>query len=410
MTQPKKLIKVSGEANNNKYYDMTPNADGTFTAKWGRVEGGKGESMTYPISMFDKKYREKVRGGYVDVTYLLAETTTDSKFAIIKNNKINSLVNTLQSYSNKSIKENYTISAEKVTVKQVEEAQKILKDLYKATNNDLTDKYTPDKHKDLNKKLEELYVVIPRKMKKVADFLVPYDVKKKDAVLKFNERINVEQENIDVMSGQVSIIKKTADHDAKDNILSVLGLDISDEIDSKGEELIKKLLGDDSKRLNLIYKVANSTTETKFNKDYKDSKYPERKLFWHGSRNENWWSIINSGLLLRPNAQISGKMFGYGIYFADKAKKSIGYTSARGSYWARGSAETAYLALYDVYLGNPMEVARHDHYMSNLDYSGLKKRGNYDSLFAKGGYDLINNEFIIYQEHQCTIKYLVEIK
>jgi len=39
------------------------------------------------------------------------------------------------------------------------------------------------------------------------------------------------------------------------------------------------------------------------------------RLFWHGSRNENWWSIINTGLVLRPtNAVITGKMFGYGIY------------------------------------------------------------------------------------------------
>jgi predicted DNA-binding WGR domain protein len=31
------LIKVEAGANNNKYYEMIDNEDGTFTAKWGRV-------------------------------------------------------------------------------------------------------------------------------------------------------------------------------------------------------------------------------------------------------------------------------------------------------------------------------------------------------------------------------------
>jgi poly [ADP-ribose] polymerase len=44
-----------------------------------------------------------------------------------------------------------------------------------------------------------------------------------------------------------------------------------------------------------------------------------------------------------------------------------------------------------------------------LSLSQLIKKGEYDSVFAHGGYDLRNNEFIIYSEPQCTIKYLVEV-
>ena len=71
----------------------------------------------------------------------------------------------------------------------------------------------------------------------------------------------------------------------------------------------------------------------------KTSIHKNKKLLWHGSRNENWMSIISNGLILNPNAVITGKMFGQGIYFAPKSRKSFGYTSYDGSYWARGNSK-----------------------------------------------------------------------
>jgi hypothetical protein len=38
----------------------------------------------------------------------------------------------------------------------------------------------------------------------------------------------------------------------------------------------------------------------------------------------------------------------------------------------------------------------------------LKKDG-FDSVFAKGGADLRNNEFIVYNGAQCTVSHLIEI-
>jgi poly [ADP-ribose] polymerase len=34
----------------------------------------------------------------------------------------------------------------------------------------------------------------------------------------------------------------------------------------------------------------------------------------------------------------------------------------------------------------------------------------YDSLYAKGGADLRNDEYIIFEGERCTIKYLIEIE
>jgi len=98
-------------------------------------------------------------------------------------------------------------------------------------------------------------------------------------------------------------------------------------------------------------------------------------------------------------------MFGDGIYGADKAQKSIGYTSLSGSYWARGSAATAFLALFDFHVGNQKHVTRSNY---GLNKKNLVADG-FDSVFAEGGADLRNNEYIIYDISQATIRYIVEI-
>ena len=46
--------------NNNKYYRMSENSDGTWTATWGRV-GTSENKMIYKMSDWDKKYNEKIR-------------------------------------------------------------------------------------------------------------------------------------------------------------------------------------------------------------------------------------------------------------------------------------------------------------------------------------------------------------
>ncbi len=74
----------------------------------------------------------------------------------------------------------------------------------------------------------------------------------------------------------------------------------------------------------------------------------ETKLFFHGSKNENFWNILKNGLLLNPNAAVTGKMLGNGIYFADKAIKSYNYTSLQGTSWAHGNSKIGYLAIFAV--------------------------------------------------------------
>ena len=193
-------------------------------------------------------------------------------------------------------------------------------------------------------------------------------------------------------------------------ILDVMGLQF-EEITEEEKKLIKKTLGSISDKFYQAWKVTSIKTQEKYDTYIKENKIKNTKLLWHGSRNENWWSIINTGLVLRPSAVVTGKMFGYGIYFAPKAQKSLGYTSLHGSYWAGGNSNSAFMSLYDVAYGKPYDVYSFDNKYHNFNYEQLQKNCvGANCLHAHEGSMLRNDEIIVYKEDQITIKYLVELK
>src|SRR3972149_6540246 len=110
-----KLIMITPE-NNNKFYNMTENTDGTFTAEWGRV-GATGQSGTKSMGQWDKVYREKTGKGYKDNTELfIVEGTTEVKtagksktvkdFLKSRSDAVINIVKKLQGWAKGSIQEN----------------------------------------------------------------------------------------------------------------------------------------------------------------------------------------------------------------------------------------------------------------------------------------------------------------
>jgi len=419
-----KLIHVSVDngktEQSNKIYIMEELSDGRIKCDYGRV--GASLTTVYKSSYeWHKIYNEKTspRKGYTDVTDLISEvTSTDSSST--KNDGIDSIPDSivkrfimdLMDFANKSIQRNYKVTQESVTEKQVESAQETLDDIIKSLAIDAN-------IKDINDKLMKLYTIIPRKMDNVKNFILS-DIKNNKDLENARRFLSNEQDTLDTMSGQVKLIKQqkdsiknslTTDNNTKKdlNILEQMGLIIEVEKDIENINLIHKLIGDNKNRIKEIYKVENIKTQSIFDKNIKDAKNKFKRLYWHGSRNENWFNIIQTGLLIRPSGAIhTGSMFGDGIYFADKSQKSLGYTSLSGSYWAKGNSSKGYLALFDVHLGNQKHIHNHDYSCYSLNESKLQAE-NCDSVFAHGGADLRNNEYIVYHPKRCTIKYIIEM-
>jgi poly [ADP-ribose] polymerase len=422
-----KLIHVSVDNgmtdNSNKVYIMEELSDGRIKCEYGRV--GKNMTTVYKSSHeWDKIVREKTsnKKGYTDVTDLLAEPVVDdskpvnNKVDSIKDDIVRKLVDELMSFANKSIQRNYKVTQEAVSEQQVNAAQEVINAI-----SSLLVLGVDKKH--VNDMLLKLYTIIPRRMDNVKSHLIG-DVNSDTDLENAQRIIGSEQSALDTMAGQVELIKQQKEaakkaSEAETNgveeeveevtILDQMGLSIEVENDTETLDLIKKLMGPNVNQMKKVYKVVNNKTQVKFDKNLEKASVKKKRLYWHGSRNENWFNILQTGLLIRPSGAVhTGSMFGDGIYFADKAQKSIGYSSLRGSYWAHGGDNKAFLALFDVHLGNQKEILHHDSSCYKLSDSVLKKDG-YDSVFAKGGADLRNNEFIVYKPEQCTVSHLIEI-
>jgi poly [ADP-ribose] polymerase len=422
-----KLIHVSVDNgktdNSNKIYIMEELSDGRIKCEYGRV--GKSLTTEYkPSNKWDSVLKQKLSKtkGYTDVTELTVttelvhtSTKTDNKIEAIKDTVVRALVEQLMSYANQSIKRNYKVTQEAVSEKQVEAAQEVLNSISSLIKIGVN-------IKDVNDLLLKLYTVIPRKMDNVKNHLMN-QINDKDSLEKAQQLLNNEQSTLDTMAGQVQLIKQqkeAAEEAAKESegkkknkknfsILDSMGLAIEVENDKDTLDLIKKLMGPNVNQMKKVYKVVNVKTQAKFDTHMKNVEVKKKRLYWHGSRNENWFNILQTGLLIRPSGAVhTGSMFGDGIYFADKAQKSIGYTSLRGSYWAHGGDNKAFLALFDVHLGKQKEILHHTSSCYSLSKKVLDKEG-YDSVFAKGGADLRNNEYIVYNPAQCTVSHLIEI-
>lgn len=407
------------DANNNKYYNLFPNGDGTFTVKYGRI-GGHESTTSYPMSKWNSQINSKLKKGYKDNSDLMQDIIEDSKveekdnngqdeFSVIKNNSVRTIIKRLFDYANKVVQASYRVSSTVVTQAMLDAAQEQID--YLAKN------YATLSVKEFNNKLLELFNTIPRKMAYVPDYLTG----NKDEFLKVIDR---EQDTLDSMRGMVykRVDKSVATQgnaisDDAVSILDKMGITMEDATDEDVAR-IKKLMGDAAGKFYKAWRVTNKATEEAYQKYIKDNNIGNIKLLCHGSKNPNWLSILRTGLKIRPaGVATTGNMFGFGCYWSNTEKwhgvaKSINYTSLNGSYWARGTDSSGFIAFFDVAIGDSLDVYSFDSKYYNFDLKKLQQtKPNAWSLFAHGGTNMLqNDEIIVYNDKQCTVRYLVEIR
>lgn len=397
--RPTYLIMVTAE-NNNKYYNCFPEGD-NFRVEYGRVNSTK-TTTSYPMSKWESQISSKIKKGYKDVTdlktALVEEIKTDgTKYKDIENESVRRIIEKLRSLARDTVKKNYSVSSASVTEEMVYEAQSVINNLIsiKSVNK-------------FNDELLKLFEIIPRKMDNVRSYLIK-------SIDEIDKVISREQDLLDIMRGQI-ITKSTAtENKAKE--IDNSGITILDEMgitmrECTPEEIkeIKDCMKESSYHFSKAWRVDNISTRKKYEEFIKTHNIKNTKLLFHGSRTENWFSILKTGLKIRPaNAVWTGSMFSDGLYFSPKCQKSIGYTSLGGSYWAGGKDNVAYMALFDTAYGKPYMVYSFDSKYYSLNYNKLPNGCN--CLHASSSRGMLrNDEIVYYKEEQATIKYLVEIK
>lgn len=408
--EPKYLVMVTA-MNNNKYYRMIPQPDGTtWVAEYGRI-GQSCQKATYPASDFDKKYREKIRKGYVDQTDLHAsmkkvvtKAPAEEDAAPITDREVAELVEMMLAWARKEIAANYTISYNDVTKAAVKIAQGLI------------DKMATLKSTSaFNKTLIDLFNTIPRSMGEVSSYLASDSSD-------FAYILQREQSLLDTMAGQIpdeeeeeitENTPKKRGRKTQKTILDKNKLEITLCTDEQAESVQKHLDRYTKQKFVRVWRVKNATTYAAFEKYCKKHNIDKNgiKFYYHGSRNENDWNIVKQGLKLHPSQAVirTGAMFGHGHYFANVADKSVGYTSLTNSRWANGSSKNTLLFVFRVAEGNAYNLDRFSSEVSRWTEADCRKAG-YDSVHAHAGADLKRDEIIVYNDAACTIEYIIELK
>lgn len=399
MARDIRLVKVDAKTNSNKEYVIIVSKDGrSFTAYYGRMgrDGLPVRNTTYHISQYDKVVSKRVEHGYREISFIPKQAKSDKNvmFRGINDRHVEKIMRFLVESSNKHFNSNYSVSVTSITPEAVDEAQRLLDRIADARG-----------WRECNDSLVRFFEIIPRRMTRVSDYLAKSD----GDISRIVER---EQSNIDVVKSQL----KTASIDESDNgsgknILDRLGITMRyADIDTM-RKVRRTLDGGLHEHIDCVFEVSNVKTQKAFDEWQADHNNPATKMLWHGSRNENWESILSEGLVLHPQAKVTGKMFGSGIYFATSAKKSYNYTSANGSYWAGGKSDTGVMAVFECSYGKPYDVRSNAGFTNSFGYDNLRrKRGGYDCVHAHAGNILRNDEIVFYRPEQMNIRYLVTFK
>ena len=378
------------EDNNNKFYEMQER-EGDIEVKYGRVDSTS-TTIYKPTSQWNSLIKSKLKKGYKDVTDLVAVIKDDKPRTLLYSQELYDIfLKKMMDYRDGLVSSTYSVKANQVTRKQLEQAQLYINDLAKIKGDyDLKD----EDIKYINDLLIKLYTVIPRYMAKVQNYLLPN--------ISLNNLVEKEQDKLDALSSQVIEDVKDEDVEQNDNISSIakhLNIKIT-KVEQIPEEIeyITKQLPSSSKG---IFEVEIPKHRAKYIDFCGDKLHTNNsKYLIHGTRCSSVIPIIEQGLKIRPsgNYHYSGKAYGNGLYFSEITQKSLGYT---------GYDSDKVLLIYKVFTGNPFIYE--GWYRGNsfeLSEKELKCRG-YDSTYVKAGNGLLNSEIIIYNEYQCYLNYII---
>lgn len=400
---------ATGRGNNQKFV-MENLHDGTFRATESRigitVGRHKPRSFTYPMDRWQSLYETKVNRGY-----LLTKTTKMDKKIIQENSSIlnvngiryqpiedksvNEIVTRLLEFINNVFSTNYTIKVDDISDEMISYGRNTL--------NELALSFEKMSVAEFNNKLKTLYAAIPRRMDNLSKHLAKRKVEFQDIVAQ-------EQELFDLMVSRVRSGQFLSGFSKPKTILDAYDLEWRDVTEDEEKWIRKKLEGSASSYRH-AWKITNNRTKKRFDSFCLANSLSEEdgiSHLFHGSRNENFWSIITNGLTINPtNVVISGKMFGNGTYFAPLAKKSLGYTSRSGSIWAKGTQDCGFLAICKVATGKCYDLTGAQ---SDLNWKRLQERcPGAHCTWAHAGHQLYNDEVIVYQDEQSTLEYLIEM-
>lgn len=436
IVQEAMLIKVSTEANNNKFYHLVLDDTDMLTKRWGRV-GSEGTSSTEHTGRpgYDRTLKSKLSRGYKQTAVVTGvesspvggnnshELTKAAHTHLIQpafqNNPIlDSLIDWLVKVNRHQIIEssNGLITVDTngvmktalglISQDSINRASVLLAKLSKTT---------PARSAAL---LEEYLSLVPQR--------VPSKRGWHETFFDKNNTIESQQDLLEQLKNSLTwyeaqklTAKQPADaedaEDVEEKYRDLFRFNVGLLEDDRAFKQIEKMFEGSksgfhsSSRLKLkrVYTLQDKQGLAAYESTLK--RIGNEKTLWHGTRSHNVLSILRRGLYCPPvNAsgtiQIQGRMFGNGLYFSSQSSKSAMYSSS--GIWDGGKSENhCFMLLNNVAMGKEYHPDRN--YRHGTDY--IQKTGKYDSIYAKGGVASVrNDEMIVWNLDQVSTRYLCE--
>ena len=413
MYEEKYLTCVNPEGNNYKFYRLLPQNSGGHTvavdAEYGSIDtdtcAPRRLQTPYESYLFWIRYYEKLSKGYTDMTKFHAASQEQAKKKVTpgesKDKSANAILyRMLMGFAHHHVQESLQNPAS-VTQAQVKEARKEFNKMCSMKT-----------RKGFCTHLTKLLALSPRSFGNRAlgnshlQSMMPRPTHSKEALQDEFLRIIDREENLLLaMEALVGMedVQKTAEKVS--DSFKQFGIHVWIATQEQEKEVKDCLPPSLQSKIKTIYRVKPEKQEKAFSEYCKRNHIRQIKKLWHGSRNENWASIIQNSLTIRPTAA-NGRMFGDGLYFAPSPNKSWNYTSYRGTTWAHGNADTAFMGLYATAYGDPLMVRTSGHYTQ----AQLKSSGHNCVHATAANTGLRADEIIYYDPNAVCLNYLVEFK
>jgi len=412
-----KLILSDITNNNNKHWSGTILDNNEVVLEWGRV-GDSTQKKVKPFNsqsgaenFLDDKVKEKKKKGYTELNTLSGTVTVNhdksnlidiAKKQIVGDDETKVLIERLSKANVHKILESTTLTFSNdtglfatplgiVTNASIIEARQTLNSMSSYVEN--KDFENPDYISLLNKYLRLIPQRVGRKLQPTiyADLTA---IKAQNDIIDSLE-VSYQQSIANPVNPNVDDIEAPKIFSCE--IKSVNDQSIIDYINNKFKSTMQRMHSSSNLKVKKVYSV-------KIDKHYNDFEQYGRQIgnimeLWHGTKISNLLSILKSGLIIPPagNPNVTGRMFGDGIYFSDQSTKALNYSNG---YWSGNKENNCFMFLADVAMGKSY---------TPKTYGGRLPEPGYDSTFAKANVSSVsNNEMIVYKLYQANLKYLIE--
>ena len=428
------LIRVDTQNNNNKFYHVQLLDNNDVVTEWGRV-GSSGATKTYSNlgkGGYDAIVKSKISKGYTKTKIVASATGTSTvsndelkevaarQLSIKPNREINKLVDKLVALNKHNLMQKsggliqvnfngqITTPLGLIDREALTEADVLLQELNQ-----------PDNQKGpAHAKLVEKYLtLVPQK--------VPAQRGWENSFLIDDEAINQQKTLVDQLNAsldwydaqkQLSAVEEKDIHEMNKDLFRMKLQPVS-RWSSQFRQINKYFQSTKNSSHSWSYRLrllnVYEVQDIKGANDYKQAvtQYGNVKELWHGTDAANILSILTKGYFVpkrTDGVRITGRMFGDGVYFSDQSTKSLNYATG---YWnGKRTQENCFMLLNDVVMGHEFRPAYWNKDSVQHSRTGVGRSGKpYQSINVQGGTcGVVNNEMIVWNTEQISIKYLCE--